>query len=655
MQAPDTISAVTLGQIALIEGMVAHLPDKEKVLSFVCQGLREVPGVHNADYCVYRGKIDRQYLSIEQEEDGLYSFLIKRKEHLHGRLLFRLSDKDAFSPYIPFIDNLCNMLGVVFEERRQRRLNDSIMAELESRVVERTRDLELEIREREQAEAALRLSEENLRITLNSIGDAVISTDISGFTVQINKQAELLTGWSQEEALGEPFTDVFRLIGGQSGEIIENPCLLVLQAGESLERDEGLFLVAKNGAKHQIGYTGSPVMDGKGVVTGVVIVFRDISEKLKTEQELLKVIKLESLGTLAGGIAHDFNNMLAALFGNIELAKKHLSPGSKSYDLLETAGRSLDQATNLTRQLLTFSKGGAPIKEIIAVEEVVMDAARFSLREGEIDLQSRIDTDLWPVEADKGQLNQVISNLTINAKQAMPNGGTLTISVENAATIEGRFVHITVQDEGIGIPRENLDRIFDPYFTTKQNGSGLGLATTYSIISKHNGRISANSKLNKGTTFHIYLPATLADDETIQDETGIEVSKESIAAMRILVMDDNEFFREMIGELLTMLGHSVSLAADGQEAVEKYRAAYENCKSYDIVIVDLTVPGGMGGKETAKEILKINPDAKIVISSGYATDPIMANYAHFGFKGVVVKPYQSSELQEMLQEIVKIP
>ncbi|MFQ5435858.1 MAG: PAS domain S-box protein, partial [Anaerolineae bacterium] len=413
-----------------------------------------------------------------------------------------------------------------------------------------------DITDRKQAEEALKESEENLRITLNSIGDAVITTDTNGKVTGMNPVAETLTGWKIEEAEGKPLTDVFCIINDQTREPVENPVEKVLKAGKVVGLANHTVLVSKDGAEYQIADSGAPIQNATGRITGVVLVFRDVTEQLRAEQELLKVKKLESVGVLAGGIAHDFNNLLTGLLGNIEMAKMFLSADHKSYQFLESAGRSMESATNLTKQLLTFAKGGDPIKETIAIGEVITETARFSLRGSNVKLQSNIAPNLWLVDADKGQLSQVISNLVINAQQAMPAGGTITIAAENVGTSEGRYVKFTVQDEGVGIAAQYLDKIFDPYFSTKQKGSGLGLASTHSIISKHNGTITVDSQLNQGTIFTIHLPATEKKEETA-GKFPVETTITAVSSARILVMDDEEVVRDVIGAMLETLGHKV--------------------------------------------------------------------------------------------------
>jgi len=367
----------------------------------------------------------------------------------------------------------------------------------------------------------------------------------------------------------------------------------------------------------------------------------------------LKVKKLESIGLLAGGIAHDFNNLLTGLYGNIELAKMFLSSDHKSYKQLESAERSMENAINLTKQLLTFAKGGDPIKENLSIGEVITESAQFSIRGSRAKLRTNIPPDLWLVEADKGQLSQVISNLVINADQAMPTGGMIAITAKNKEGLESKYVQINVRDEGIGIAPQYIEKVFDPYFSTKQKGSGLGLAITHSIIKKHNGRITVNSQLNHGTTFTIYLPAVDKVEEKTIEKPSVEANRTAVSA-QILVMDDEEMVRRVIGAILCELGYKVSYAIDGQEAVAKYQASSKNGTPFDVVITDLTIPGGMGGEAAAQEILKIDPQAKIIVSSGYATNPIMANYKAHGFKGIAVKPYSIEALQNVIQQALEM-
>jgi PAS domain S-box-containing protein len=370
----------------------------------------------------------------------------------------------------------------------------------------------------------------------------------------------------------------------------------------------------------------------------------DITDRMKMEEELIKAQKLESVGLLAGGIAHDFNNLLMAIAGNIELAKMYARPGDRVYEKLTEAERASHRAKDLTLQLLTFSRGGQPVKKSASIVELIQESTRFSLRGSGTRCELSLPDDLLPVEVDEGQMSQVINNLIINADQAMPDGGVITIQCRNVVIgprdalplKAGKYVHLSIKDQGIGIPREHYSKIFDPYFTTKQKGSGLGLATTYSIIKQHDGYITLESELGAGTVFHLYVPASKGKGRAAEVKGDGPVTGKG----KILVMDDDEAVRDVAGAMLGKLGYETTPAGDGAEAIELYERARKSGEPFDAVIMDLTIPGGMGGREAIKKLLEIAPDAKAIVSSGYSNDPIMAEYTKYGFSGVVGKPYK---------------
>jgi nitrogen-specific signal transduction histidine kinase len=387
-------------------------------------------------------------------------------------------------------------------------------------------------------------------------------------------------------------------------------------------------------------------------MTGVVF---NITERKKAEENERKIVNLESIGLLAGGIAHDFNNILGIILGNISLAGTTNDIGKyKKY--LKESETAIDRAIGLTQQLLTFSKGGAPNKKLMDLSSLVRESSEFSLMGSNVKPEYQISNDLWDVEVDKGQISQVITNLTINAKQAMPNGGNLTFilenyTVESASNIpleKGNYVKITVSDQGDGISKENISKIFLPYFTTKQTGSGLGLATAYSIIKKHSGYIEVDSKREgneKGTTFKIYLPASA---EQFKEEEIEQVVSET-PKYKILVMDDEKQLTTFMSRMLTARGHIVEVANDGTEALAKYKTAKESGSPFDLVVSDLTVPGGMGGKELCDKLHIYDPNVVIYASSGYSTDPIIQKPKAYGFEGSITKPFGFSSLEKMLQ------
>ncbi|MCB0166693.1 MAG: PAS domain-containing protein, partial [Anaerolineae bacterium] len=512
--------------------------------------------------------------------------------------------------------------------------------------------ISIDITDRKRAEKALSESAENLRIILNSIGDAVIATDTQARIVRLNPVAERLSGWSQAEAIGNPFQQVFPLIQAQNRRPVADPVERILQTGQIVEPSKDVILIAKYGREYGVATSGTPLQNLQGETMGMVLVLRDITQQLQNEQELLKASKLESVGVLAGGIAHDFNNLLTALFGNIEMAKLTLPPSHDAYDYLEATSNAMERAIGLTKQLLTFAKGGAPIKKIQDIGQLLVDTATFGMHGSKSKVEITIAPDLWPVDVDEGQLSQVINNLIINSQQAMPNGGIINLSAVNDESTGQPYVKITVKDEGIGIAPENLDKIFDPYFSTKPDNSGLGLATVHSIITKHNGQITVDSRLDHGAIITILLPANPKAASPPAFNRTIGVPADQGVSARILVLDDEEAVGELLEAILTRTGYQVTLTTEGQATIAAYQEAMQQGHPYQAVILDLTIPGGIGGQDVARQILAIDHQAKLIASSGYATDPVMADYETYGFKARVAKPYRLATLQQTLQTVL---
>lgn len=495
-----------------------------------------------------------------------------------------------------------------------------------------------------------------LSATIEQSPVSVMMTKTDGTIVYVNAAFTETTGYTSEEAIGQ--NPRFLSSGAHPPEYYEDLWQTVL-AGNIWRKD--ICNRRKNGEVYWELMSIAPVRSYDGEIRHLVAMKVDdterqiaerarATERERLEREQIRVSRLESLGVLAGGIAHDFNNVLTCIIANISIASRTLGVGSPVHSILDAAADAAQRATGLTRQLLTFSEGGAPVKKLMSLSELA-ESVRFVLRGSNVRAEIDLPADLWAVDADAGQLEQVLQNLAINADQAMPEGGVLQIRAANrnveadlVPTLDpGPYIELSIADEGAGIAPGDVDRIFDPYFTTKQQGSGLGLATAFSIIKNHQGHLTVSSTLGSGTTFHIYLPAhpdAVAADEATDDDTPAEHSG------RLLVMDDDPGVRRAATNSLQVLGYEVDAVADGAEAIERYRAALDSERPYALVIVDLTVPGGMGGLPTLAALTEIDPDVRAIVSSGYCDDPVMSDPRSYGFCGVIAKPFTIDVLAE---------
>jgi PAS domain S-box-containing protein len=536
-------------------------------------------------------------------------------------------------------------------------------------------ELEVRVRDRtaELAESNLRVLEEKelLAVTLGSIGDGVITTDNDGVVILMNGTAESLTGWTAAEATGRPIKQVLNLETADKGVPVPDPVKQVLEAKTVIELPDGCTLIAKDGSRRRIADSGAPIANASGAIIGVVLVFRDVTERQLLEQELVKMKKLESVGILAGGIAHDFNNLLTGIAMNLFIAKTEIPPEQKAHEFIREAEAATFRATRLTQQLLTFAKGGKPVRKVDSIADLITDATGFLLSGTTVNYVLDLEKDLLPVLMDKGQIDQVLSNVVINAKQVMTQGGTITIKGENVAVdVEGfagkrhagtlnrlrpgLYVKISVCDQGPGISPEIIDRIFDPYFTTKSEGSGLGLTIAYSIIQKHEGTLTVESVPGSGSVFSFYLPAAPEAPSTPADTAIHGVPLEKVQkARRILIMDDEPAIRKAMAGLLEKLGFEVVGAANGEEAVRIFTEAHEAGRNFSLVILDLTVVGGMGGKECVRLLARVDPSVRAIVSSGYSTDPAMAAHAAFGFAAALPKPYELEQLMAVIHQVLE--
>jgi PAS domain S-box-containing protein len=520
-----------------------------------------------------------------------------------------------------------------------------------------------DVTERKRFEQEIASEKESLAVTLRSIGDGVITTDVQGRIIMINNTGETLTGWSSSEAIGQPLKSVFNIAIDLAAQARARKTGFRNEAQSILVGlPENSTLTSRDGTERVIEQVASPIRDRKNEVAGVVLVFRDITERQRNEAERRKAETLEQLGLLAGGIAHDFNNLLTAIIGNISLASLLLPPNDEMATRLRDAKNASMRARDLAQQLLTFARGGTPIKKTASIGKLIQDTVSFSLRGTHSRSEFNFGPDLWPAEIDAGQISQVVANLVVNADQAMPDGGTLTVGCDNFTYDHettpvipdlkpGDYIRISIRDEGVGISESYLKRIFDPYFTTKEKGNGLGLATTYSIIKNHNGLITVESQIHCGSTFTLYLPASL-EREKVAVEPTVVTTETLRGTGRILIVDDEEAIRDLVEFTLTRLGYEVSQAGSALEGVDLYRGHLNSGKRFDLVILDLTLPGGMGGKEALKKLIEIDPTVNAIVSSGYAMDATMSRYQDFGFRGVISKPYEAAELGKTVYDVI---
>ena len=514
------------------------------------------------------------------------------------------------------------------------------------------------ITDRKHAEAMLRQSgqcaqeaKNLLRVVLDTIPVRLFWKDLNSVFLGCNTLFAEDAGYQvPEELIG---LDDTRMAWKEEAARYRRDDLEVIASGEPMQYEE--VRTTPDGKQRWFSIFKVPLRDADNRIIGLLGSYEDVTRRKWSEEELLKAQKLEGLGQLAGGIAHDFNNLLMIIMGNISFAKMLTGPEEKMHARLTIAETAVLKAKDLSRQFLTFSQGGAPIKTTLAATHLIRSYGRFAMSGANTTCEYLLPDDLWNIEADEGQIGQVLTNILLNADQAMGEGGVITVMGENVEVREGdgpslttgRYVKITIQDRGEGIPEAIMARIFDPYFTTKESGRGLGLASAYAILRNHGGAITVGSIVGVGTTFTLFIPAATGCPET----TAAAAPALSMGNKKILVMDDDDVVRNVVGGMLEEMGHQAVFAGDGQEALACYDQARQAAEPFDLVIMDLTIPGGMGGQEAIRKLLELDPQARAIVSSGYYQDPIMAEYERHGFKGVLAKPYRQPELRAQIHQV----
>ncbi|WP_051617027.1 hybrid sensor histidine kinase/response regulator [Desulfonatronovibrio hydrogenovorans] len=639
-----TLSSMAAFGVALLMGFVT-------AASFINPLRRLTSSVGSVAQGDLHQRVDINRKDELGELAGAFNEMTSRLEKKHQDLNRAIEEKNRYSARL--------------EENRIRL--EEFNRELEETVINRTREildknraLKQEVLERQRTEARLAMEKEQLDVTLRSIGDGVIVTDIRARVVLINPAAEEIIGVTKADSEDRDLEEVLQTLDVDAGQPVENPALQALAAGDVVQMAGNTRIIHQDGQEVFVAISCAPIRDFQGDIKGSILIIRDVSGQRKMEQDMLKIQKLESLGLIAGGLAHDFNNILTAIGSHINLARIHLPHGlENTLAKLDQAEKACLRASDLTRQLLTFAKGGAPVRRWVSPGDLVRSSVEFILAGTRVKPDFTLPEDLWMVHVDPGQISQVINNLVLNSVQAMEDGGAIQVQGTNLDLTgtqkdiplkPGRYVTLSLTDSGEGIPEVNLSKIFDPYFTTRATGTGLGLSIVYSIVKQHDGHVRVWSEQGRGATFTLYLPAGVGPE--IQ-EPGLDDQDMKDTTARVLFMDDEEMIRESVQELLQAEGFEVDVAAHGLEAVEKYEAALNQGRSYQVVIMDLTVPGGMGGLEAMTRLKEMDPGVKAVVSSGYSHDPVMAGYLEYGFVEVLAKPYPLTELIRVIRRVVR--
>jgi len=491
---------------------------------------------------------------------------------------------------------------------------------------------------------------------LDYISDGITFLDVNGNIIYMNKFAQDLTERNLDIAINKYFSDTFTIKKTQN-EIETYDCFTeVLQTKEPHICKKPSILITRTGKEVEIKCNFIPVFDKNNKFSGCLIISQDFTERRNFEKALQNALRFNSLGQLSSGIAHDFNNVLTTILGNISLAKLNLDEKSEMFNLLNEAEVGIDKARIMTQQLLSFASENKTEKEILEISDLLESFVSFTLSGSNIQCNFHFPKDIMNVEGNRSQLGQVIHNIIVHSVQSMPVGGNIKISAQNSIIQkkndleleQGNYVILKIQDNGIGIPESDLSHVFDPFYMSNMTGKDMGLAVVKDIINQHNGNILIDSIVGEGTIFTIYLPAILPEISKIKIKKGGIPRKHA----KVLVMDDEDIIRRVLSKMLTQLGYEAHIVEEGTSAIKIYKEFLDKNAKFDVVILDLTIRGGMGGAETMENLLKIDPHAKVLASSGYTTDKIITNYESYGFSGALIKPYRVKELDKILLDVL---
>ncbi len=643
MAAP-CLDARFLSRLLLLQSMIGQFDDPDATIAFACRGLEELPGAARVRHVANLGDATNP-TSISRP------FPLTLSGRTYGHILVECSNQDAFEPYNAYVANLCFMLTVVLDGQRLRRIELLRREELEVRVMERTRELMRLVQELEIARRRVEEQRAKAERYLEMSEALILELDCSGCVAVINQRGAEILGYSAHALHGKNWFDI-AVPEEKRHEGIEE-FRQVMAGVRSLSKRTEDELLRADGTRRRVTWHNSLRLGGSGEPIGVLCSGIDVTERTRLMEAAQQAEKMKSLAVLAGGIAHDFNNLLTALFGHLELARDAEDAGELSRAHIVDAEQAFARTQSLTRQLLTFAKGGHPIRKVEPLPPLIRSTVEFALSGSSIRRVYDLPPDLHNCSVDSNQLSQVFENLAINALQAMPQGGVLRIEAQNVEVngtevpdLEmGSYVAVAFRDDGPGIPSHIMPRIFDPFFTTKPQGTGLGLASAYSIARRHGGHLQARSP-GKGAEFRIYLPAVAGTRVCTASVSG-EARREH-GSGRVLVMDDEPMLRELMTRQLKRLGYEVVAASDGQEAVDLVRRDPQ----LQLAILDLTVPGGVGGAEAAKTLRALRPSMLLVASSGYSEDPILASPNDHGFDESLRKPFRLDHLGTILRTLL---